>query len=237
MIYQGDCRKIIPTLPVFDCLIADPPDNIGLSYNWYWDKMEPYEYKQFLWDCLNLFVKHANISWISFNSKWIFMVGSLVERLKTRYPDIDARIFCCSFTFGPHRHTDCGYGYRPLLRLKRKTVPLYPDRIRVKSARQKTGDKRADPRGCVPLDHWEFPRVTGNSKQRRSWHPTQLNEGLVERCIKLSTSEDGTVLDVFSGSGTTIRVCNQLNQACTSIEISPFYCKKLAIEHNLTVIK
>lgn len=25
------------------------------------------------------------------------------------------------------------------------------------------------------------PRITGNSKQRRSWHPTQLNEHLVER--------------------------------------------------------
>ena len=36
-------------------------------------------------------------------------------------------------------------------------------------------------------DVFNFTRVTGNSKQRRTWHPTQLNEGLVERCVKLTT--------------------------------------------------
>jgi site-specific DNA-methyltransferase (adenine-specific) len=103
------------------------------------------------------------------------------------------------------------------------------------SWRQKNGDKRADPRGRVPGDVFSFARVTGNSKQRRSWHPTQLNEGLVERCLKLTTPEGGTVLDPFAGTGTTLRVCDRLGMNCTLIEIDPKYCKLIAKEHNLKV--
>jgi len=83
-------------------------------------------------------------------------------------------------------------------------------------------------------DVFNFPRVTGNSKQRRSFHPTQLNEGLVERCIKLTTPEGGTVLDPFAGTGTSLRACKRTGNPCTLIEIDPFYCSKIAEEHAMT---
>jgi DNA modification methylase len=228
----GDCLEVLPTLGFFDCLVADPPDAIGLKYNSFNDNMTESDYRNFLWKCLNLFLQHAGISWISFNAKWIFAVGTLVDALQ----DVDARLFISSFTFGQNRKTDCGNGYRPLLRLRHKNAPLYPDHIKVPSWRQLNGDKRAAKGGRVPLDHWhEFPRVTGNSKQRRAYHPTQLHEGLVERCIKLSTPIGGTVLDVFSGTGTVIRVCKRIKRTTTSIELDPFYCRKIAEEHGLEV--
>lgn len=80
-------------------------------------------------------------------------------------------------------------------------------------------------------DVFDFPRVTGNSKQRCDWHPTQLAEDLVERCIKLSTSEGQHVLDAFGGTGTTLRVCKKINRSCTLIELDPLYCRKIAEEH------
>jgi DNA modification methylase len=84
----------------------------------------------------------------------------------------------------------------------------------------------------VPLDVWEFPRVTGNSKQRRPYHPTQLNEGLVERAIKLSTEEGDVVCDPFGGTGTTLRVCKRINRVCHLIELDTGYCDKIAEEHD-----
>lgn len=78
---------------------------------------------------------------------------------------------------------------------------------------------------------FDFPRVTGNSKQRCDWHPTQLHEDLVERCIKLSTKEGGSVLDPFGGTGTTLRVCKKIDRSCTLIELDPFYCSKIREEH------
>jgi DNA modification methylase len=108
-----------------------------------------------------------------------------------------------------------------------------PDAIRVPSWRQKNGDKRADPRGRVPGDVFNFTRVVGNSKQRRPWHPTQLNEGLVERCIKLTTPPGESVLDPFGGTGTTLRVCKRTGNPCTLIELDAGYCAKIAKEHDM----
>ena len=75
--------------------------------------------------------------------------------------------------------------------------------------------------------------MTGNSKQRRPWHPTQLNEGLVERCIKFTTPEGETVLDPFGGTGTTLRVCRRLGCPCTLIEIDADYCAEIVKEHGM----
>ena len=80
---------------------------------------------------------------------------------------------------------------------------------------------------------FDFTRVTGNSKQRRPWHPTQLNEGLVERCLLLTTPPGGAVLDPFGGTGTTLRACKRLDMPCTLIEIDRDYCKRIAAENGL----
>ena len=230
MLIKGDVFKILPSLPVYDCLFADPPDAIGLKYQNYSD-ISPVNYQKFLWECLNLFVAHSKIAWVSYNTKWTYVMGSLVCHLLARYRDIEAKPFVQTFTFGQSNSKDCGNGHRPLLRIKRKDATLYPEQIKVESWRQKHGDARAKPGGCVPLDCWdEFPRVTGNSSQRRTWHPTQLHEGLIERCVKLSTKEGDSVLDVFSGTGTVIRVCKRIGRDVTSIERDSYYCKMIRSE-------
>jgi site-specific DNA-methyltransferase (adenine-specific) len=233
-LYCGDFLRVLPSLGFFDCLVADPPDAIGLRYNSFNDNMSEAEYREFLWRCLTLFVEHAGISWISYNAKWTFMMGSLVERLLEKH-DIEAKPFVTTFTFGQNNKHDCGNGHRPLLRLRHHDAPLYPDQIKVPSWRQLNGDKRAAKGGRVPLDHWnEFPRVTGNSKQRRRYHPTQLHEGLVKRCIQMSTEKGGNVLDVFSGTGTALRVCRRIDRGCTSVELDPVYSAKIAEEDGLS---
>jgi len=88
----------------------------------------------------------------------------------------------------------------------------------------------------IPDDHFNFTRVVGTSKQRRSYHPTQLNEGLVKRCIQLSTKPGDLVVDPFAGTGTTLRVCKELgDRDCTLVEISKGYCNEIAKEHNLEI--
>jgi DNA modification methylase len=172
--------------------------------------------------------------WFSYNVKWWAHVGKITLDLRYQFPELAAKQCIQFFTFGQHNHYDLGNNYRPLLRIMRSDAPLYPDAIRIPSWRQTHGDKRADPRGRVPGDVFEFPRVTGNSHQRRSWHKTQLNEGLVERCIKLTSLPGDRVLDPFAGTGTTLRVCERLQRHCTLLEISPTYCENIAGENGLT---
>lgn len=218
----------------WDTIFADPPDNIGLGYKSYGDHLSEDDYIALLQTWLKLFIEHTRCLWFSYNAKWLNQVGRIVTELEAYFgEDLEARHCIQTFSFGQHRQTDLGNNYRPLLRILWKDAPLYPDAIRVPSWRQLHGDKRADPRGRVPGDVFDFPRVTGNSKQRRSYHPTQLNEGLVERCLKLTTTEGDHVLDPFGGTGTTMRVCRQINRACTLVEIDSFYCERIAEEHEL----
>lgn len=235
-IINADCLNYLAEkTQSWDTIFADPPDNIGQKYKAHSDSLPSCLYETTMREWLWAFVSVSRTVWLSYNARHGFFVGNIVLSLLHRYPNLEAKQCVQTFTFGQHNHHDLGNNYRPLLRLRWKDAPLFPDAVRCQSERQKNGDKRADPRGRVPSDVFDFPRVTGNSKQRRKWHPTQLNEGLVERCLKLTTPEGGSVLDPFAGTGTTLRVCNRLGMDCTLIEIDPKYCALIAKEHNLKV--
>lgn len=229
---HGDCLEVLAKSTVSaTCIFADPPDNIGANYGTFNDKREKDEYLHWLRRCLEMFILKAGIAWVSYNARWSFAMGVIVSDLLDKHKWLEAKLCVQTFTFGQHNHNDLGNNHRPLLRLRRDDAPLYPDAIRVPSWRQLNDDKRADPRGRVPGDVFDFPRVTGNSKQRRSWIPTQLHEGLVERCIKLTTLPGQQVLDPFAGSGTTLRVGLRIDRPVTLIEYSLPYCKEIAKEH------
>lgn len=238
-VIHGNCLEVMPELGRFDCVFADPPDNIGLGYNGYTDSLPKSGY--FFW--LDLVIseccRHSDIVWLSFNARWTAEVGAVVLDILTYLEDWDYKPCVQVYTFGQHNSRDFGNNHRPLWRVNRKSAKFYPDAVRVSSWRQRNGDKRANPKGRVPGDVMDFqypglgdvldfPRVTGNSKQRCDWHPTQLHEDLVERIIKFSTPEGGTVLDPFAGTGTTLRVCQKIGREATGIEISQSYCEKMS---------
>ena len=87
---------------------------------------------------------------------------------------------------------------------------------------QKFYRDRNNMRGANPGDVWEFSHVHYCNTNRQS-HPTQKPEGLIERMVLASSNCGDNVLDPFSGSGTTLRVCQQLMRNCTGIEINPDY--------------
>lgn len=237
-IINKDFRKFKP--PNVDTMFADPPDNIGLNYDSYDDGLELEQYIDFINEVLETGLSCAKTTYMSFNAKWMTEVGALLKVFKMLNPDLQVRWLIQGFTFGQHRKSDYGNNFRPIVRLCWPSSPLFPDRVRRESWRMKNGDKRANPEGRVPGDVWfsdflEYSRVTGNSKQRRSWHPTQLSEGLVEDCLLMSTPDGGSVYDPFMGTGTTLRVCSKNHWECITCDISEEYCKKVASEHGLVV--
>ncbi len=231
---QGNVEEVLPVMEPVTAIFMDPPDNIGLGYGTYQDSLPDNHYLAFLQRVLTLSIEKANIVWVSYHARWTFNVGKIICDLLEYRPLWEAKACIQTFTFGQHNKSDLGNNHRPLIRLKKKSAPLYPDAIRVPSWRLLNGDKRADPRGRVPGDVFEFPRVTGNSRQRRPWHPTQLNEGLIERCLKLSCAPDETVIDLFSGTGTTLRVCRRLELPVIAVEMDRTYCLNIASENELT---
>jgi DNA modification methylase len=231
---KGDCLEVLPTVPNLKMIMADPPDNIGLKYGQYKDRLKKSDYVSLLEKWVDAFCSAAPIVWVSFNAKWTIEMGCIAQRMQEKHK-VEVKPCLQVYTFGQHNHHDLGNHHRPLWRFRAKGAKLYPDQIRVPSWRLIHGDKRADSRGRVPGDVFDFPRVTGNSKQRRAWHPTQLHEDLVERCVKLSTREGDRVLDPFAGTGTTLRVCKRINRHCTLIEMDETYCRNISAEHGLIV--
>ncbi len=78
-------------------------------------------------------------------------------------------------------------------------------------------------------------KFTGKRNKRDVWHiPTAhftgahfavFPEKLVEPCILAGCPEGGTVLDPFTGSGTTGAVAKQLGRNFLGIELNPAYCQ------------
>lgn len=248
-IWNGDCRDLLDCHPPVTCIFADPPDNIALGYHSYDDKLDRDHYIAFLREVILDCTRLSDIFWLSFNPIWTLEVAELVKMAC----GLHGRKFkdCVQvFTFGQYNDRDLGTNHRPLWRIMKPDAVLHPDNIRVPSWRERNGDKRAKPGGRVPGDVFEmqypeylgsgsvfdFPRVTGNSAQRRDWCPTQLHEALVERCILFSTDIGDSVLDPFCGSGTTLRVCLRNARLCTTFDTDRAYCQIAAQQNGLAQI-
>jgi len=231
----GDSLKVLSEIGHARMTFADPPDNLKLKYNGFTDKWKSEDaYLTWMFDVFQAGTFTSDVFWFSHFYKWT----SYIHRFACR-DNRDIRMFIWRFTFGQHRRTDCGNGYRPILRVSKPGVKWNTNAIRVPSWRQmKYNDRRANPNGRVPDDVWDFPRVCGTFHERRKWHPTQHPEALIERMILMSTKPGDLVVDMFAGSGTVNRVCQRLDENgqgrdCIGIDVSPFYCRKIAEELNI----
>jgi site-specific DNA-methyltransferase (adenine-specific) len=76
-------------------------------------------------------------------------------------------------------------------------------------------------------DVWYFARVAGTFKERAGFHGCQMPERLLARIILACSREGETVLDPFSGSGTTLIVAKKLNRNYVGFELSKDYVGKV----------
>ena len=71
---------------------------------------------------------------------------------------------------------------------------------------------------------WDFETTNGEERESAGGHATPKPLALCARAIKSSSREEEIVLDLFSGSGSTLIACEQLNRTCYMMEIDPVYC-------------
>lgn len=81
--------------------------------------------------------------------------------------------------------------------------------------------KRKSPRWFGPTNEVTVWDVDRNAKNEH--HPTEKPVEVTARPIRNSSRVGNLVLDFFSGSGTTIIACEQLNRRCRAMEIAPEY--------------
>ena len=227
-IVQGDCIEILGQWPepVADLVFADPPFNIGYTYDAYDDNVDADEYEAWsrVWmkACAGVLKPHGSF-YIAIGDDYAAQV-----RLIGRDLGLELRNWIVwSYTFGQNTKTKFARSHTHILYfVKDKDNFVFNGKhICFPSARHtEYNDKRAAPWGRVPDDTWsDFPRVCGTFKERAGWHGCQMPEALLMRIIRASTNPGDVVLDPFAGSGTTPVSAAKLGRQYVGLEISQGY--------------
>lgn len=223
LLIMGDAIEKLKELPdkSVDLVVTDPPYNLNKDYGKSQDKLEFDEYidfsKKWITECdrilkengsIYIFMGMRYISYIyeileqdlgfSFNGwiTWYYTQG--IGKTKGFSPRHDDILF---FTKNPKKFT------------------FNLDDIRVP---QKFYRSINNMRGANPGNVWEFSHMHYCNSHRKP-HPTQKPEGLYERMILASSNKGDIVLDPFLGSGTLLRVCQQLERKGIGIDNNPEY--------------
>lgn len=209
-----------------DLIIADPPYNLKKNYGNNNDDKEFNEYLNFT----NSWMAEAKRVLKKDGTIYVFMGVKFISYLfKILEKDLSL-IYNSWITWHYTQGMGKTKGFSPrhddiLVFNKSEDYIFNLDAIRVP---QKFYRERNNMRGANPGDVWEFSHIHYSNPNRQN-HPTQKPEGLIERLVLASSNEKDLVLDPFFGSGTTARVCQQLNRNFVGIELNPKY-KKLTQE-------
>ena len=203
-----------------DLIIADPPYNLGKNYGNNRDRQEFNDYLDFS----RQWLEHSFRVLKPTGTLYVFMGFRFISYL---YDILDREL---SFQFNSwivwHYTQGMGKtkGFSPrhddvLMFNKSVDFTFNLDNVRVP---QKYYRQRNNMRGANPGDVWQFSHVHYCNPNRQN-HPTQKPEGLIERMVLASSNPGNMVLDPFSGSGTTLRVCQQLERPAIGFELNPDY--------------
>ena len=121
----------------------------------------------------------------------------------------------------PRKHEDL------LMYSKGKDFMFNADAVRIPYKMQANIREGAtnNPLGKIPTDVWEKNNHT-TSKEYINWHSTQKPLALLRRVILAHTDPGDTVLDFFSGSGSTAIATKECNRNFVGCEIDPTYHAK-----------
>jgi len=207
-IYHGDCREIIDGLD-YDAIVTDPPYGTGY-YGTDTDVLTPSLLAGFA------LVPTVVFGWPERLIGLCVAAGLVPDEWVTWWPT-NGRNRGMNMA-GLWREVECvaifGDADWQLLRQPRAqtTTPL------------PAGDRRiALHDGPVRMgDVWRDESPNLNPNQTGRLHP---NEKPISVLIRLVSVVDGTVLDPFMGSGTTLRAAKDLGRKAIGIEIEERYCE------------
>jgi DNA modification methylase len=201
-----------------DLVIADPPYNLGKNYGNNHDAKEFEEYlvfsRRWLTEARRVLTPTGTI-YVFMGFRFISYIYDILDReLKMFFTNW----IVWHYTQGIGRKKGFSPRHDDILMFTKS--PKYKFNLDAVRVPQKYFRDRNNMRGANPGDVWEFSHVHYCNENRQE-HPTQKPEGLIERLILASSDQDNLVLDPFSGSGTTLRVCQQLGRRAMGFEINP----------------
>ena len=92
-------------------------------------------------------------------------------------------------------------------------------------AMQEKESPTEQPYSILPVSYthlWEFDRP-----KKSKLHPTMKTLPLIAYPIRMSSQENGIILDLFGGSGSTLIASEQTNRICYTQELDPKYASAI----------
>lgn len=221
MLYNADCIEILKTLRPnsIDLIFADPPyflSNGGKSIHsgkvvsvnkGDWDDKSKYDNhlrftKEWLQQSFRV-LKYGGSIWISGTVHNIFDVKNYLDEIGFKI--INIVVWHKSDPPPLIYKNKLKFSYELIIWAKKdgKHTFKYQDMFDIDGEEMK--------------DVWTIPAVQ-ISEKKFGYHPTQKPEALLERIIRACSNVGDTVLDPFSGSGTTCYVAKKLNRKYIGIE-------------------
>lgn len=230
-IYLGDCLEILPSIKSesVDLIFADPPyglakkKGLGWKYSKHitleedWDifgKDEFFKFnKKWISECLRV-LKYGGSFWISGSFHNIYQLGFILQHINGLKinnsivwfkPNAQPNITCRLFTESTEHLI-----WATKNRKGKKWTFNY------KITKDDIHD-RLNPKGKQTRNVWSIP-LTPKKEKWAGEHPTQKPIELLRRIIISCTKKGDTVLDPFTGSGTTNVVAEMLGRNSIGIE-------------------
>jgi site-specific DNA-methyltransferase (adenine-specific) len=249
-VHNLDCLEAMARLPAgsVDLAFADPPFNIGYTYDVYDDKRDDQAYldwsKQWM-QAVHRVLKNDGTFWLAIGDEY----AAELKVTATQQLGFVCRSWVVwYYTFGVNCKYKFTRSHAHLFYFVKdpQSFTFNDQAVRVPSARQLVyADRRANPKGRLPddtwilrpqdlpdgfrpdQDTWYFPRVAGTFKERAGFHGCQMPEQLLGRIIRACSNEGDLVLDPFAGSGTTLAVAKKLGRRWLGLELSKDYVKQI----------
>ncbi|MBF0516599.1 MAG: adenine-specific DNA-methyltransferase [Nitrospirae bacterium] len=235
-IIMGDAIEALGVIDdnTIDLIFADPPYNIGKSFNNYkdkWTKDEDYLSWCYKWMdmCINKLKSNGSLYVMTSTQFMPFFDIYLRDKL-----NIISRIVWYYDSSGVQAKKYYGSLYEPILFCVKDSTnyTFNAGDILVEAktgAKRRLIDYRKTPPKIyssekVPGNVWEFFRVRYRMDEYEN-HPTQKPTILLERIIKASSNIGDVVLDPFSGTFTTSFVAKNLHRNSVGIELQEDYVK------------
>jgi len=245
LIYNADCRLVLPLIPdkSIDLVLTDPPYNE--NYNYRGSDFKDYRSDYYIW-LEQLLISSKNL---------LTDKGSLYLKHSSRQIDRILPILSKYFVFrnliiwisNSQAHPKDNYDsyYEPIYYFTKGNDYIFNKRCEFREQPKDYWSGEGKEFIGLLVNCWyDIPKVQagcltpeGIHSETEKSHPSSMPVRLAERIVNVSSESDSLVLDLFLGSGTTALAAKILGRKCIGIEIEEKYCEIAAKRCSQNVMK
>jgi len=229
MICVADSRYLPLKDSIATLVYCDPPWNMGMNEGKWNDRLSETEYIKFLRNYLGEASRVMN-----YNSWLVIVLYNKIrffhEYILYNMPELEfVQELIWYYNFGKYTRKMFVPCHDNILVYRKGNPAFHWEEVAIESKRQQVKDPRADCRGRTPGSIIKVGRLTNTSYEKKFLcgdRRTSQPPALIKLFLKAYTLPGQRVVDMFSGSGTVQKVCNELGRECMAFDICEHYCKE-----------